>query len=1677
MSDSFKDQQKDSKERLSVSFKYTGHPQTDFIMKSETVCSFAQSKYSFSLAEAIRTGAFTFMPMVTMEEFQLSAHAGTGPTPSAFDQWRAGAGPLTSPIRAPTLSLSGLAQTTTLTPARPSTTAGPNDTELIVMRDAFKSRVSEISGHNQKLVSDSGKMVGDIKLVCDQVLLDKLRSQGVLQEQNITVFWRVLKELLTTEATPHISARSKTLKDTYAQCKQLGDMETSFYLEDHKMKWKALAPLQPSFVVQESAAVEDCINGLSGRASNYKKRLDTYELDAAAAGSAVTSIRPTTYAALLTRLEAEPFYIEELKARATKDAPGLKQAAGSILQAEEESHATTLRGKGKGGKGKGGNKPDPKNPKNPKEQKGGSKVDDSSKTCHNCGATGHVAFKDGKPCCPKLIGCLKSLKIGDFKSEEKSNDKKGDGEKGTIAQPKINLKKGGESNVLVCDITAKEAYALAVAEPIPEHGEVSIVPQEGPTLTVDNACTSSIFKDEVLLSGVRACSNVVMRSLGGPTNQSRAGVFEPLGLTALLNPKAPHNLVAHRDLKELGYRLISTDDDEDVFEYTHAELPKLRFVQNPESMLYTMPAWDVVTVEPWTLNPHFEANQAEMQLDDARLAASERDTVEERLATYSKKDQRNMCKAMKAFINSGFGGIQMFERMLQQGTYADWNITPKDFRNALSVFGLPREVLFGRSQVIQPRLAPVRDLLDTDVSKMTKLVLLMDVIFVAGFAFFYSVANPIHFAQVDYLGPRTDSDIMTVECLRRPMKKHFGFLQRRHFNVNTCGCDAESALAKLRPEVEGKGCAFDPRPPGQHVKELEPCVRKLRQMMRGIVNRLAFAINLTLLKYLVSHCVQLANRQLNTVTPDIARTPHELVFEQKLDANAHLTHHFGQRLHITPIVSSNTLDPRGGDCIMVGRDDSKGVLTLFNVDTGRECRRAYNQVTSVPHDPDFIAKVNNLASGSKAISKPFTVSIRDWELPDEDRDESEGGSVPALQVPVIVPPVAALPEPPQPAAIVPPEGDNAGQEGGETSGDEGVEEEPLQEVIYEPLDIGPPEIIGERMAQPPVDDVLDIVARRLTLGEQTPLFAPEPPETLPPPQPQQTSRSGRPIKPIDRMNLNTEEVPADNEGDEVSGEANVGSRERTGPKRTASLYGAEGVKAMVSELQQFKDFGCLTFVPRTSLSKSEQKDARPTFLFSIKKETAEGEFIKIKSRLTSDGSVPSAQRVPFNERGAPKIDTAHLFAICVIFHHFGWLLFKVDHKAAYLRAPQKQDADKPIVYLTPEVAKLWVAHVNPLDAEFLTDKGYLYARLNTAMYGETNADQLFYDKLVKEHTVAPLNMDVNPYDGGCLFKEDLVVTAWTDDILGFAKSQAAKDEYITVMKARFPGLKEFNESMFSHLGLTMNFSVPQEVKITFTHAIDIMAEKAGVTGKASTPATLDAFELNADSPLLPPEKAALYHTLVNTLLYYATHGLWTLLFAFSILSKTVAHPTAADWLKLVRALRFCVEHKEEPLVMRMDELRIHYHADSSHIVHMDTAKGHGGTYISLGDRAPAIWASSTEVKHVTKSTAETEMSAFTEKLPVALHMLRFFAHMGIDLGPIIGHQDNEAAITLMTQGKPCSSRTRHLDMRAFWANQYIDGGLLELVKDTDMPADVLTKPKAGKAFERDAAVLMGHTLK
>lgn len=72
-------------------------------------------------------------------------------------------------------------------------------------------------------------------------------------------------------------------------------------------------------------------------------------------------------------------------------------------------------------------------------------------------------------------------------------------------------------------------------------------------------------------------------------------------------------------------------------------------------------------------------------------------------------------------------------------------------------------------------------------------------------------------------------------------------------------------------------------------------------------------------------------------------------------------------------------------------------------------------------------------------------------------------------------------------------------------------------------------------------------------------------------------------------------------------------------------------------------------------------------------------------------------------------------------------------------------------------------------------------------------------------------------------------------------------------------------------------------------------------------------------------------------------------------------------------------------------------------------------------------------------------------------------------------QDNEATITLIKAGRPCSARTRHIDVRAFWAKDYLDSEELEINHQpgSELAVDSASKPKAGIAFERDTDTLMG----
>ena len=65
---------------------------------------------------------------------------------------------------------------------------------------------------------------------------------------------------------------------------------------------------------------------------------------------------------------------------------------------------------------------------------------------------------------------------------------------------------------------------------------------------------------------------------------------------------------------------------------------------------------------------------------------------------------------------------------------------------------------------------------------------------------------------------------------------------------------------------------------------------------------------------------------------------------------------------------------------------------------------------------------------------------------------------------------------------------------------------------------------------------------------------------------------------------------------------------------------------------------------------------------------------------------------------------------------------------------------------------------------------------------------------------------------------------------------------------------------------------------------------------------------------------------------------------------------------------------------------------------------------------------------------------------------------------------------MITKSRNGKQRTRHLDIRYFYAKELIDNGLIDVkyVQTSDQEADLLTKGMTGENFSTLVKKLMGH---
>ena len=81
-------------------------------------------------------------------------------------------------------------------------------------------------------------------------------------------------------------------------------------------------------------------------------------------------------------------------------------------------------------------------------------------------------------------------------------------------------------------------------------------------------------------------------------------------------------------------------------------------------------------------------------------------------------------------------------------------------------------------------------------------------------------------------------------------------------------------------------------------------------------------------------------------------------------------------------------------------------------------------------------------------------------------------------------------------------------------------------------------------------------------------------------------------------------------------------------------------------------------------------------------------------------------------------------------------------------------------------------------------------------------------------------------------------------------------------------------------------------------------EESGVTGRASSPATHNLFDVNENSPLLPEAERQNFHSMVAKLLFVAKRTRPDLLPLISFLTTRMLHATEEDQDKLRRGLQY-----------------------------------------------------------------------------------------------------------------------------------------------------------------------------
>jgi len=364
---------------------------------------------------------------------------------------------------------------------------------------------------------------------------------------------------------------------------------------------------------------------------------------------------------------------------------------------------------------------------------------------------------------------------------------------------------------------------------------------------------------------------------------------------------------------------------------------------------------------------------------------------------------------------------------------------------------------------------------------------------------------------------------------------------------------------------------------------------------------------------------------------------------------------------------------------------------------------------------------------------------------------------------------------------------------------------------------------------------------------------------------------------------------------------------------------------------------------------------------------------------------------------------------------------------------------------------------------------------------------LYYQRFVTD--LKSIGFEVNPYDpcmANKIVKGTQLTIVWhVDDLIVSHRRKSVVSKMANWLKSTYERLfddgsgamKISRGKIHEYLGMTLDFTVPDEVKITMIpyikEIVQLFKKHDDSDRTANTPAAEHLFKVNEELSPLTQEQATIFHNFVAKCLFLTKRARPDIATAVAFLTTRVKGPDGDDWKKLVRLIRYLRGSIDLPLILCADSVPIpKWWVDGSHATHPNM-RGHSGGCMSLGKGMPIN--TSTKQKINTRSSTETELVAADDFMPIILWTNYFLDAQGYGSQDTILYQDNQSAILLEKNGRKSSSkRTKHLNFRFYFITDRINNNELsvEYCPTEEMVGDFFTKPLQGKLFYKFRHLIM-----